>query len=176
MSARHPPRAKAPLVLLPEPALLPAYLLSATETLESLARLGPDSGAAGVEPAEAFTALLLVAAPLVYFILRAPSDEEPRPLDPDSYTAQLRKFSTSVGKSAEQERLSTFGWLHADLRTPLPSLEELRDACHLIGERDGHRMWLCASQSATSHKVCGTSNDFSTYYGEEVFVCRGDTS
>jgi len=162
------PRAHVHMILLHDSA----FLLTTTETLQSLASIGLDSSATGAEHSElALAALALV--PLSYLVFRQPAEDEPRSLDPDSPKAQLSLFAQSAGEIAEA-RLSSFGWLHADLRTPLPTLEELRTACHLVGEREGHRMFLCASESASGHKVCGASEDFSRYYGEVVFICRGD--
>ena len=68
-----------------------------------------------------------------------------------------------------------FGWLHADLRTPLPSMEDLRETCHLVGSKDGRHMWLCATNEQDDElEGCSTSTDFSRYYGQPVYVCAGD--
>jgi len=89
--------------------------------------------------------------------------------DPDAPSKQIRRTSTT----SEEERLSSFGWIHADHRTPLPSLEGLQDACHLVGVRDGKEMYLCAEPSKMPKAACAASRDFSEYYGVPVYICKG---
>ena len=67
---------------------------------------------------------------------------------------------------------SSFGWLQADMRVPLPSYDELRDACHAIGLDQGEQVYLCASSSGADFDDCAISDDFSEYYGESVYICR----
>jgi hypothetical protein len=75
---------------------------------------------------------------------------------------------------AKPAKKSTFGWLHADLRMPLPTLEQLDDACHLIGTQDGRQKYLCKDGPAkSSFTDCEVSDDFSTYYGDQIYVCTG---
>ena len=72
----------------------------------------------------------------------------------------------------------SFGWLEADMRVPLPTLDELRDGCHLIGHRGGKHMYLCAQPvpvGGMAVKECELSADFSDYYNAQVHVCEGET-
>jgi hypothetical protein len=71
-----------------------------------------------------------------------------------------------------------FGWLQADMRVPLPTLASLRDSCHLIGQHNGHHMYLCASPQPSDGALsnCGLSNDFTKYYGSPIYVCEGGKS
>uniref|UniRef100_A0A7S2CM44 Store-operated calcium entry-associated regulatory factor n=1 Tax=Haptolina brevifila TaxID=156173 RepID=A0A7S2CM44_9EUKA len=80
---------------------------------------------------------------------------------------------TAGGES--EDRVSEFGWLHADMRIPLPTLADLRLSCHLIGQHDGHHMYLCSSRQPSDSMLgnCELSEDFTAYYGAEVFVCQG---
>jgi hypothetical protein len=83
--------------------------------------------------------------------------------------------------AAEEEDESSrtgFGWLQADLRVPLPTLSDLRDSCHLIGQHDGYHMYLCGQRQPDDAKMtnCAISQDFTTYYGTQVYVCQGQKS
>ena len=70
--------------------------------------------------------------------------------------------------------VSGFGWLQADLRMPLPSLEELQQTCHLVGNHQGKHVFLCADAGQDAElSGCAISDDFSTYYGQPVYVCAG---
>eukprot|EP00327_Prymnesium_parvum_P011024 CAMPEP_0184387400 /NCGR_PEP_ID=MMETSP0007-20130409/10701_1 /TAXON_ID=97485 /ORGANISM="Prymnesium parvum, Strain Texoma1" /LENGTH=141 /DNA_ID=CAMNT_0026735763 /DNA_START=71 /DNA_END=496 /DNA_ORIENTATION=+ len=69
-----------------------------------------------------------------------------------------------------------FGWIHADHRVPLPSIEELATACHLVGQHGGHEMFLCVEGQGADLNKCEPSSDFSAYYGTPVFVCQGGTA
>ena len=92
--------------------------------------------------------------------------------DPDEAAQrQVPAISTS-----ESERLSTFGWLNADLRTPLPTLAALRESCHMVGVRDGFQMLLCTADSDRGVGACAESKDFSAYYGAPVYVCKGNAA
>lgn len=80
------------------------------------------------------------------------------------------------GSTEEEEKPSrtSFGWLHADMRMPLPSLAMLQEACHPIGEHEGRQMYLCASaQPEGGIGSCERSADFSEYYGDTVYLCKG---
>lgn len=78
----------------------------------------------------------------------------------------------------EENSRTKFGWLQADMRVPLPTLEALRESCHLIGQHDGYHMYLCGSRQPDGSALskCAHSEDFSTYYGTQVFVCQGSKS
>jgi len=65
---------------------------------------------------------------------------------------------------------STFGWLQADLRTPLPPLEELQ--VHPIGLRDGKQVFLCTAAEAIKYRAVEVSRDFSEHYGQSVYICQ----
>jgi hypothetical protein len=73
------------------------------------------------------------------------------------------------------ESRAEFGWLQADMRVPLPELTDLRESCHLIGQHDGHHMYLCGSRQPDDSALskCAVSADFSKYYGAQVFICQG---
>ena len=88
---------------------------------------------------------------------------------------RLRELGRPVLISAsESVRLAGFGWLKADLRTPLPTLAELGEACHMVGVRNGSQMFLCAADSRMG--ACTESKDFSAYYGVPVYVCKGSAA
>lgn len=72
--------------------------------------------------------------------------------------------------SRTDEIAQEFGWINADMSVPLPSLGELKDACHRIGVKDGSTFYLCGQPS--QEYSCAQSPDFSEYYGETVYVCR----
>jgi len=81
---------------------------------------------------------------------------------------------TEAEEQPGHKEAQAFGWLQADLRMPLPSFAELKDACHLVGSWKGNAMFLCSSpqqMGATTH--CEQSADFTEYYGQPVYVCEG---
>ena len=101
-----------------------------------------------------------------------------------SFSAKF--FSPSLEASFEDEELDEgaadqgtagFGWLQADMRVPLPSWEELQQACHLVGTHNGRYMYLCATNAVAVEQElddCKVSQDFTRYYGgKTVFVCAG---
>ena len=99
--------------------------------------------------------------------------EDPPPAAPDK---EAEKPTYGLEKPLDyplRDQPVTFGWLHADMRVPLPPLDDLDSACHLIGQQNGHRMFLCTSKSQSEDRECDISSDFSKYYGAEVMVCRG---
>ena len=111
-----------------------------------------------------FSAIMLWLLVAVSFIIKQ--------RDPDEAAQrQVPAISTS-----ESERLSTFGWLNADLRTPLPTLAALRESCHMVGVRDGFQMLLCTADSDRGVGACAESKDFSAYYGAPVYVCKGNAA
>jgi len=55
-------------------------------------------------------------------------------------------------------------------RTPLPSLEQLKSSCHFVGTRSGWREWICTLPS--QEMECKVNEDFTTYYGEPIYICR----
>ena len=67
--------------------------------------------------------------------------------------------------------VSTFGWHHADLRVPLPPLDELHAQEHPIGVRDGLKVYLCTAEAAVHYHKVELSNEFSKHYGTAVYVC-----
>ena len=66
---------------------------------------------------------------------------------------------------------SRFGWLQADLRRPLPPLEELTS--HPIGVRGGRTLYLCRACDALRFSTVERSADFSDFYGESIYICSG---
>merc|ERR1712093_570025 len=59
-----------------------------------------------------------------------------------------------------------FKW-HAGM--PLPSLEQLKNQCTIIGEELGRQCVLCTTPL---HAGCDKDEDFSTHYGQPVYVCK----
>ena len=81
---------------------------------------------------------------------------------------------SKTAKKAGAKLTDGFGWLQADMRMPLPSWEELQQACHLVGDHNGHFMYLCASpQQDSTLETCEISEDFTQYYKNTVYVCAG---
>lgn len=72
------------------------------------------------------------------------------------------------GRSVSFE--SSFGWHHADLRSPLPPLSELTE--HPVGVRDGKLVYLCTARKAVGYGLVERSRDFSEHYGVPVYVCQ----
>lgn len=77
---------------------------------------------------------------------------------------------------------SSFGWLQADLRRPLPPLEELTADGHPIGLVDGRRVYLCriepeqVREHGIKYGTVEVSKDFTEYYGERVYICSHPTA
>jgi len=76
-------------------------------------------------------------------------------------------------KKPVQPKKSNFGWLNADMRVPPPKYEQLSDACHLIGADGRNQLFLCSAQSKDGFISCEISDDFTKFYGRDVFVCIG---
>jgi len=83
---------------------------------------------------------------------------------PASKAPSAKELQRMAGR---EEKLSTFGWLQADLRMPLPSWEELETACHRIGTQEGQNVYLCAHESPG----CQVSADFTEHYSHPVYIC-----
>jgi len=82
--------------------------------------------------------------------------------------------NTLVDETLDTKRSAKdFGWIHADLRMPLPSLAELQDGCYRIGEQNDHYMYICANMGQQGLEGCEESADFSRHFGQTVYVCRG---
>ena len=45
-------------------------------------------------------------------------------------------------RERKKKAVAEFGWLQADMRVPLPSLDGLKEACHRIGTRKGRDVFL----------------------------------
>lgn len=84
--------------------------------------------------------------------------------------------SVKEDASLDSKRTSKdFGWLHADMRMPLPTWQELQDSCYRVGEMNNHYMYLCSKPGQQGNLgKCEVSSDFTRHYGETVYVCRGD--
>ena len=64
-----------------------------------------------------------------------------------------------------------FGWVQADLRGPLPPLDEL-DCLRVGASREtGHTLHLCRAAEAVGFASIERSIDFSEHYGESVYIC-----
>lgn len=85
-----------------------------------------------------------------------------------------RRWDDPTAEEQEEAR-STFGWFHADMRTPLPSLEELQQACHQVGTHEGHYVYLCGSHQPADARLgsCLLSDDFTQFYKSPIYVCKG---
>ena len=64
---------------------------------------------------------------------------------------------------------SKYGWHLADLRGPLPPLEELEQ--HPIGVHKGKKVLLCVPHEAIKYRDVEFSKDFTEHYGTEVYIC-----
>jgi len=56
------------------------------------------------------------------------------------------------------------------LNSPLPSLEELADACHRVGTSNGWAQYLCLAE--TPSDWCRLNDDFTAHYGVPCYVCQ----
>ena len=106
--------------------------------------------------------------------VRVAGGDEDKGLQRPSHPSSISK----PGAAKERKNKIEFGWLHADLRVPLPTYEDLKTSCHLIGEgvgdHEGFMMYLCASDSPNDPVIhCERSNDFSKHYEQDVYLCRG---
>ena len=52
--------------------------------------------------------------------------------------------------------------------TALPSLDELADSCHVVAEEAGKVFAICTSPN---NDACEPDEDFSSYYGQPIYVC-----
>lgn len=166
-----------PLVLTPRRVVTPpsmliedglvAPLMSATEVSSTLASYDATSSAtlaslASVEPPAVLGAAPLIAiAVFVGFIWLKVAR---------SFGVFVHKDNSPSGfEFRAAERLKNFGMLQADMRVPLPSLEELKTACHQIGQLDGGRVFLCYEKLSAG---CVPSPEFSEHYQHDVYVCK----
>ena len=67
---------------------------------------------------------------------------------------------------------SSFTWHDIDLRRPLPPLAELLHAEHLVGFRDGKRVYLATAALAVKYGIVEKSTAFSEHYGTSVYICE----
>lgn len=69
---------------------------------------------------------------------------------------------------------SSFGWHSLDVRTGgLPPLTKLQKAGeHLVGVRDGKRVYLCTARKAVTYGLVERSRAFSEHYGACVYICQ----
>ena len=108
-----------------------------------------------------------------------PDERRRRLCDPERRQLLGPRIVAAITHSAPPELVkapvSSFGWIQADLRKPLPPIEELHE--HPIGFRDGRRVVLCTeSYLIASRKMFETievSKDFTEHYeeSERVYVC-----
>jgi hypothetical protein len=141
---------------------------------ESLIAPGFDVGGAaidvGIAEGGAETVGILAALVLGYFLADiALSGEDGEALGTDVIPDATRLINSNPGTLKK----SKFGWLHADLRVPLPTLEELEMGCHLIGEQDQEQVFLCtASGLENGLRSCELSDDFTKHYGVNCYICK----
>ena len=132
-------RATPPSLLAPPPVLsLSAVtsLLLTTTLLDTHDKFSAAELSGGAVDASLDGVMYTVIAVSLFMALRIATRE----LRTDGGASHLKA-------AADSPRETEFGWLHADLRMPLPSYEELNEACHLIGMRDGRRRYLCVAES-----------------------------
>ena len=129
--------------------------------------------AAGAPLAEIFVLCAVIGGAAAFFALRG--EDTPEQASPADEKIK-EKMKGLIDKDEDKAR-TEFGWLHADLRVPLPPIELLKTSCHLIGEHEGRQMYLCASEKPEGIKVvsCYRSSDFSKYYDQDVYLCTGPT-
>merc|ERR1719506_2924123 len=77
---------------------------------------------------DAFLPLIVLVVGILYFQKQQASDSMLRPGHDVSRRGADEKSSVT---------LENFSWLHADMRSPLPPLESLAEACHKVGDIDG---------------------------------------
>jgi len=100
-------------------------------------------------------------------------------MEPEDPLAASGEKESKVAKQekalATRRSATAFGWLHADMRVPLPSLEELRQACHFIGEHENRQVYLCTTEQPDAEGLdsCELSDDFTKHYGTNIYLCRG---
>jgi len=86
-----------------------------------------------------------------------------RRMAPDEYNAERLAAAPPTN----------FGWVQADLRGPLPPLEELVALRVGLDQRSGATLHLCRQDQAIHFHTIERSLDFTEHYGEPVFICSG---
>ena len=80
---------------------------------------------------------------------------------------ELNPFEADLqATNRAREKLKAFGRQQQTLA--LPTMEELKRACHIIGTQDGRSVYICAERTGPG---CQESSDYSTHYGRPVYVC-----
>ena len=97
-------------------------------------------------------------------------------IDTTLFTAKIIKRRLT-GEAARRASIlaaapaTKFGWVQADLRGPLPPLDEL-DCLRVGASREtGHTLHLCRAAEAVGFASIERSIDFSEHYGEPVYIC-----
>ena len=98
-------------------------------------------------------------------------------LDTTLFAAKIikRRMEPSVQDATRLAAAPTtkFGWVQADLRGPLPPLEEL-DRLRVgrtPAASGGHTLHLCRGDEAIGYASIERSLDFTEHYGEPVYIC-----
>jgi len=92
-------------------------------------------------------------------------------IDTTLFAAKIIKRRMEPGVQ-EANRLAAapatnFGWVQADLRGPLPPLEDLDKL--RVGVKGGHTLHLCRGEEAVGYASIERSLDFSEHYGASLY-------
>jgi hypothetical protein len=105
------------------------------------------ASASGFDGVDALT-VLSFGAVAFYLIQQGEEDQALKP----GHGAN-RKQSDKTGPA--MVTLDNFGWLHADMRLPLPSLDQLENACVPIGSLDGEKpVFICGAPNPSVMGQC----------------------
>lgn len=170
-------------------SLTPTSLLAAVKpatcaAIDNCFDLAPgafDNGADAIGSSSGIAGDLLFLAVFFFFAgkIWSEMDGSAEGSDADAPTPAHPSAISKPGKSDKRAQKQVFGWIHADLRVPLPKYEDLQTGCHLIGQgvgdHEGYPMYLCASKQPTLDGLsqCELSTDFTKHYGANVYLCRG---
>ena len=103
----------------------------------------------------------------IYFTLQA--------IDPPSKYAKRRLAEMRAQPPEEVPSGSfKFGYNNLDGSLPLPSVEDLEESPHRIGVKAGYTYYLVKKKELVGDvaKVFERSEDFSSHYGTDVYLCR----
>jgi len=96
--------------------------------------------------------------------LAHPHPPNPRPA---RHRHRHRQHPTRRPCPAPLARVACSGWVQADLRGPLPPLEDLDKL--RVGVKGGHTLHLCRGEEAVGYASIERSLDFSEHYGASLY-------
>jgi len=166
-SSRHLRLHTSPVAALPEFTTVLADAFSAPSTIlpAEFAEFGRASAASSSSPKFSHLFMNAVGA---YVLLSGGMTLLPV-LREKMFGIDVEAKAARIAKYLEAAPESNFGWHRADLRTPLPTLDELES--FPIGVSQGRRAYLCRADEAIKYDVVEFSKDFTEHYGEKVYVC-----